>query len=136
MPIYKVIDIEGIGTKYAGMLGRAGIRTTDDILDKCATPEGRKNVAEQSGISGELILKWANMSDLMRISGVGGEYAELLEASGVDTIKELRSRNAENLVAKMAEINKEKKLVRQLPVVNVVSGWIRQSQGMEPKLTY
>ena len=105
---YKIIDIQGIGEAYAPKLIAIGIKTPDELLEACLTPAARKKVADKTGISGKLILKWANHADLFRISGIGPQYAELLEAVGVDTVKELRHRVPANLTAKMVEINKAK----------------------------
>ena len=105
---YKIIDIQGIGEAYAPKLIAIGIKTPDELLEACLTPAARKKVADKTGISGKLILKWANHADLFRISGIGPQYAELLEAAGVDTVKELRHRVPANLTAKMVEINKAK----------------------------
>ena len=114
---YKVIDIEGVGESYAQKLTEAGVNTVDQLLERCVTPKGRKELAETTGISPKLILKWANHADLFRINGIGPQFAELLEAAGVDTVKELRHRNAENLAAKMEEVNNEKHLTRRVPSV-------------------
>ena len=76
------------------------------------------------------------MADLFRVKGIGEEYSQLLEAAGVDTVKELRNRNAENLHAKMAEVNASKKLVRQLPYMKNVEKWIDQAKALDPKVTY
>ena len=100
---YKVIDIEGVGEVYAEKLIAAGIKTDAELLEKCAKPAGRKALEAETGISGKLILKWANHCDLYRINGVGPQFAELLEASGVDTVKELKHRVAENLQKKLEE---------------------------------
>src|SRR4030066_1338392 len=112
----KIIDVEGVGPKYAGKLTKAGIRTTDALLKAGATPKDRKELAEKTGIGDALILEWVNHVDLYRIKGVGSEYSDLLEASGVDTIPELAQRKASNLTQKIIAVNKEKKLVRNLPV--------------------
>lgn len=133
---YKIDKIEGIGPGNASKLQSAGIITTDDLLNAAATPQGRKDLAEKAVFSTKAILKWANMADLMRIKGVGEEYSELLEAAGVDTVKELKMRRADNLTAKMAEVNETKKLVRQVPAQTVVEGWIEQAKSLEVKLTY
>jgi predicted flap endonuclease-1-like 5' DNA nuclease len=133
---YKIEEIEGIGPVYAEKLGGAGIKTTDDLLDKCASKEGRAATAKDTDISEKLVLRWANMADLMRISGVGEEYSDLLEAAGVDTVKELRNRNAENLTAKMAEVNAEKNLTRALPGQSQVEKWVEQAKELPPMLTY
>ncbi len=133
---YKIDDIEGIGPAYAEKLSSANVKTTDDLLDKCATPAGRKAVAEASGVSEGKILDWTNMADLMRISGVGSQFSELLKGAGVDTIKELRTRNAENLAAKMLEVNEAKKLAKTSPPTATVTKWIDAAKGMDPKITY
>ncbi len=132
----KIEEVEGIGPKYAEMLAKAGITDTDGLLEAGCTPAGRKECAEKSGCSEGQILKWVNMCDLFRIKGVAGEYAELLEASGVDTVKELRNRNAENLTTAMEAVNAEKKLVRQLPALKTVTDWIEQAKDLPPKVTY
>ena len=133
---YKIQDIEGIGPAYAEKLATASIATTDDLLTRCDSPAGRKSIAEATGLSDTLILKWANMADLMRVKGVGSQFSELLNGAGVDTIKELRNRNAANLAAKMAEVNEEKKLAKASPSESVVAGWVEEAKGMDPKLTY
>ena len=133
---YKVEKIEGIGQAYGAKLEAVGIKTTDDLLEKCSNPKGRKETAEKTGIKEPTILKWANMADLMRITGIGEEYSELLEAAGVDTVKELKHRSPENLAAKMKEINDEKKLTRAVPSPKEVTRWVEQAKSLEPKLTY
>ena len=102
----------------------------------CANPKGRKDTAAKTGLSESQLLKWANMADLMRISGIGEEFSELLEAAGVDTVKELRNRNADNLAEKMAEVNAQKKLTRALPPAKTVAKWVEQAKTLEPVLTY
>ena len=133
---YKVIDIEGVGAAYAEKLTAAGVVTTAQYLAKCTTPAGRKALAEETGISDKLILKWANHADLFRVKGVGPQFAELLEAAGVDTVKELAHRKAENLAAKMAEVNAEKKLVRRVPVVVEVQKMVDCAKELPGVLTY
>tara|TARA_R110000868_G_scaffold268842_9_gene528070 strand:- start:133 stop:543 length:411 start_codon:yes stop_codon:yes gene_type:complete len=136
MSSYSIIDIEGIGPAYTAKLQKIGIRTTKALLDRAKDPKGRKAVAEESGLDASQILKWANMCDLMRIKGVAEEYSELLEAAGVDTIKELRNRNAANLAAKMAEVNAAKKLVRLVPSEKSVEKWVAQAKTLPPTMTY
>jgi predicted flap endonuclease-1-like 5' DNA nuclease len=133
---YKIIDIEGIGDVYAPKLIAANITTPTELLDKCAAPAGRKALAEETGISEKLILTWTNHADLMRIKGIGPQFSELLEAAGVDTVKELRNRNAENLAAKILEINEEKHLVRRVPVLKEVVKMINQAKELPPVMTY
>ncbi len=133
---YKIIEIEGIGEVFSKKLEDIGISTTEELLEAGASPQGRKALAEKSGIEEKRILRWANMADLMRINGVGEEYSDLLEAAGVDTVKELRTRNADNLHAKMTEVNEAKNLVRSLPGLPQVETWIAQAKDLDPKLTY
>ena len=132
----KIDAVEGIGPAYAEKLQAAGIKDTDALLEKACAPAGRKGLEAATGISGKLILKWANMVDLFRIKGVGAEFAELLECAGVDTVKELRNRNAANLATKMAEVNEEKKLTRAVPSEKQVTGWIEQAKGLPPKIEH
>ena len=133
---YKIIDVEVIGEVYSKKLIEAGINTVDDLLEKCAKPAGRKELAEASGISAKLILTWTNHADLMRINGVGPQFSELLEAAGVDTVKEFRHRKAENLVAKMIEINEQKNLVNRVPSVTEVQKMIDQAKELPPMMEY
>lgn len=132
----KVIDVEGIGTKYADKLIKAGVRTTDALLKAGSTPKGRKELAEKTGIGEALILEWVNHVDLYRIKGVGSEYSDLLEEAGVDTVVELAQRKAANLAQKMVEVNLAKKLVRKLPVEKQVADWIEQAKKLPRVITY
>jgi len=133
---YKLIDIEGVGAAYAEKLAAAGLVTTKQLLEKCAAPAGRKALEEEIGISGKLILKWCNHADLFRVKGIGPQFAELLEAAGVDTVKELAQRKAENLAAKMLEVNEEKKLVRRVPVAKEVQKMVDIAKELPGVLTY
>jgi predicted flap endonuclease-1-like 5' DNA nuclease len=133
---YPIEEIEGIGPANREKLAAASIKTTDDLLEKCCAPGGRKEVEASTGIGASQLLKWTNMADLMRVSGIGRQYSELLEAAGVDTVKELRNRNAANLAEKMAEINGEKKLAKTSPSESVVEGWVDQAKTMDPKISY
>ena len=126
----KINEIEGIGAAFAEKLAGKKITTTEALLNEAASPAGRKDIAANTGISEKLILRWTNMADLFRINGVGEEYADLLEAAGVDTVPELAQRNAANLATKMKEDNAEKKLVRQLPSEETVSGWVEQAKSL------
>jgi len=132
----KIDEIEGIGPSYAEKLSAAGISDTDSLLELCRTKQGRGKVAEKSGISESKILDWANMADLFRIKGVGPEFAELLEAAGVDTVKELRNRNAANLATRLAEVNEQKKLTRSVPSESVVAGWVEQAKELPPTIEH
>ncbi len=133
---YKIDQIEGIGEVYAAKLQEAGIKTTDDLLEKCASKKGRAAVAEETGISEKLILKWTNHADLMRIKGVAGQFAELLEAGGVDTVKEFRHRVAANLQPKLVEINDAKNLCGRVPAVAELEKMIEEAKTLEPIVTY
>ncbi|MFC2065325.1 DUF4332 domain-containing protein [Chloroflexota bacterium] len=132
----SLIDIEGIGPKYAAKLKAVGVRTTEKLLEMGATPAGRKELASKAGISDTLILEWVNLSDLFRIKGVGEEYSDLLEEAGVDTVVELALRNAANLHQKMVEVNAKKKLVRQLPAESQVTDWVKQAKKLPRKISY
>lgn len=129
-------SIEGIGPSYAQKLKAVGVTTVEGLLKKGATPKGRQEVAENSGISEKLILEWVNHADLFRIKGVGEEYADLLEAAGVDTVVELAQRKAENLFQKMGATNAQKKLVRKLPTQAQVTDWIEQAKALPRMVSY
>jgi small subunit ribosomal protein S1 len=128
--------IEGIGPAYAAQLNQIGIFTTGELLEAGATPKDREELAEKSGISPKLILTWVNHCDLFRIDGVGAQYAELLEAAGVDTVPELAQRNAENLAARLAEVNAEKNLVNKLPGEASVQDWVEQAKNLPRIISY
>jgi predicted flap endonuclease-1-like 5' DNA nuclease len=129
-------DIEGIGASHAEKLGKAGLATTDALLSAGSTPKGRTDLAAATGISEKLILRWVNMSDLFRVKGVGEQYSDLLEATGVDTVVELAQRKPENLQAKMTEVNEERKLVRRVPTLSEVSDWVEQAKALPRMVTY
>ena len=136
MANYKIEEIEGVGPVMGEKMREAGVNTTDKLLESTQTPKQRKELAEATGISPKLILRFANMADLFRINGVGQEYAELLEAAGVDTVPELAQRNAENLTAKMEEVNEEKNIVRRTPSLTVVEKWVEEANILPRVLTY
>ncbi|MCI7310949.1 MAG: DUF4332 domain-containing protein [Prevotella sp.] len=133
---YKVIDIEGVGEVYAEKLKAAGIITADQLLEKCAKPAGRKALAESTEISPKLILKWANHADLFRVKGVGPQFAELLEAAGVDTVKEFRHRVAANLQPKLEEKNNEKNLCNRVPAISELEKMIAHAKELPVVLEY
>ena len=136
MANYPVIEVEGIGPVYGKKLNDAGIKNTDQLLNACKTKAMRVKLAADSGIDESHILRFANMVDHFRIHGVGSEYADLLEASGVDTVKELATRNPANLTAKMAEVNNEKKLVRRIPTEKMVEKWVNEAKTLPGALEY
>ncbi len=132
----SIIDIEGIGPAYQEKLALAGIKTTEALLNEGATKKGRSTIAATSGIDEGKILDWVNMADLFRIKGIASQFAELLKAAGVDTVKELRNRNAENLHARLNEVNHEKNLTRVVPSLDKVADFIEQAKQLEPLVTY
>lgn len=132
----KLIDIEGIGEVYAQKLKAVGISNLKGLLEKGASPAGRKAIIEQTGISDHLLLRWINHADLIRIKGIGGQYSELLEAAGVDSVPELAQRKAEHLFQKITETNAEKKLVRKMPVLAQVEKWIEQAKQLPRVVTH
>lgn len=123
----RIIDVESIGAAYAGILRNAGVSTTEALLERGATPKGRDDLAEITGISSRLILKWVSYADLFRINGVAGEYAELLEAVGVDTVANLAQRQASDLANALTEMNRTKHLVRRVPSETRVAAWIAEA---------
>ncbi len=129
-------DIEGIGAGHAEQLEGLGLRTFDDLLTAGATPKGRAELAAALSVSGELLLRWVNQVDLCRVSGVGPEYADLLEAAGVDTVPELAQRRADNLATTMVEVNGQKGLVRRLPSEDQVAGWIESAKALPRIITH
>lgn len=132
----KLVDIEGVGAAYAAKLAKVGVKSTEGLLKQCASSKGRKDLAEKSGVSETLILKWANRVDLARVKGVGAQYADLLEAAGVDTVVELGNRKPDHLVAKMTEVNAVKHLVRKLPALSQVEKWVKQAKTLPRAINY
>jgi len=132
----SIKEIEGIGPAYAAKLKDAGITTTEQLIEKGAAPKGREELATGTGMSAKLILEWVNHADLGRIKGIGWEYADLLEAAGVDTVPELAQRNGGNLHAKLSEINAAKEVVRRLPSADQVSAWVEEAKTLPRIITY
>jgi predicted flap endonuclease-1-like 5' DNA nuclease len=132
----SIAVVEGIGAAYAEKLRAIGISTCETLLTRGATPQGRKEIADQSGISETLVLEWVNHVDLFRIKGVQQEYADLLEEAGVDSVPELAQRNAANLHEKLTAVNAAKNLVRQLPTLARVSDWIEQAKKLPRVVTH
>lgn len=129
----SIVDIEGIGPKYQEKLVEAGIRTTEKLLEVAGSKAGRAKLADETGLSEAHILEWVNRADLMRVKGVGEEYSDLLEAAGVDSPLELAHRNAANLVEAMAA---HERLVRRLPTVSEVQGWIDDAKTLDKVVTH
>jgi predicted flap endonuclease-1-like 5' DNA nuclease len=136
MANYKIEEIEGIGPVMGEKFRHAGITNTEKLLAGTKTKKQRHDLAEETGIPEKQILKFANMADLFRLSGVGQEFSELLEAAGVDTVPELAQRNAQNLTAKMEEVNEVKKLTRRTPSLKEVEKWIAEAKELPRALEY
>ena len=133
---YPIETIEGIGAVHGRRLRAAGVGSTAALLEGAARPAGRRALAGATGIDEALILRWANCADLMRIAGIGAQYSELIEVAGVDTVKELRSRRAENLILAMRDANDKRRRVRQLPGLKRVARWIRDAGFLEPVIEH
>jgi hypothetical protein len=133
---YPITDIDGIDDDVAAVFKSAGIRSTDRLLEAARTVKGRKLLAEKTGFSEKQLLYWANVADRMRIKGISKEYADLLQAAGVDTVKELKYRNPHNLAKAMADANRKRRLVRLLPSEKVVKRWIENAKLLPLKITY
>jgi predicted RecB family nuclease len=133
---YPITDIAGIEPDVAATFKKVGIRTTSRLLEAAKNPKGRKRLSERTGFDEKRILRWANMADRMRIKGVGEDYAGLLQAAGVDTVKELKYRNPGKLAKAMADANAKRKLVRVLPSDSAVVRWIEYAKKLPLKITY
>ncbi len=136
MASYSIAEIRAIPPFYAGKLKTAGIRSTTKLLERAATPKQRKALSADTNIPQRLILDWANIADLTRVSGVALEYAELLAAAGVDTVRDLGRRNAANLVARMTAVNGKKRRVQILPSEKRVARWIEAAKKLAPGVDY
>lgn len=132
----SIEDLKTIGPGVAALFKSAGIRSTGKLLRAAKDPKGRKALAARTGLDEKCILRSANMADRMRIKGIGEDYAVLLEAAGVDTVRELKYRNPRNLAKAMADANKKRKLVRLLPSEKVVKRWIENAKLLPLKITY
>jgi len=131
-----ITAIEGVGEVNAKKLEKMGINTVEKLLNLGATPKGRKEIAQGTGIGEKVILKWVNFADLFRVKGIGTQYSELLEAAGVDTVIELSKRLPENLFKKMEEVNEEKELVRRTPTLTEVNKWVAQAKKLPRVINY
>ena len=132
----SISELDGLGPSFAIELKKIGIRTTAKLLETAKSVKGRRMLAEKTEIEQEQLLRVANLIDRMRIKGVGQEYAELLEAAGVVTVKELRFRNPARLAKAMAEANAIRKLVRVLPSEHTVERWIDHAKKLPVKISY
>lgn len=132
----SIDTIEGIGVRNATRLRKNRIRTTEALLKRGSTRKGRREIAAATGLSAASILEWVNRADLMRVKGVGEEYSDLLEAAGVDTVRELRNRKPENLLARMVELNDSQRLVRRLPTLSMVERWVDHARELPAAVKY
>jgi predicted flap endonuclease-1-like 5' DNA nuclease len=128
--------VEGIGPAYAAALKNAGLHTCLDLLKAGTTRSGREQVSHKSGLPGTLIMKWVNHVDLYRVRGIGSEYADLLEAAGVDTVAELAQRSPSHLYAALIEVYNEKQPVRQMPTQAQVEDWVRRAKRLPRAVEY
>jgi hypothetical protein len=133
---YPISKIDGLSAFSASKLKSLGIRTTDKLLEAARTVKGRKILAEKTGISEQQLLEWANVSDYMRIPGMGRAKVGLMRAAGVATVRELALRNPARLAQNMKEVNIKRKLVRVLPSERSVERLIAQARRLPPKITY
>ena len=132
----SVLDIEGIGEIYARKLHEAGITTTEELLEQGATPGGRKELVQKTGIGDRLILRWVHRADLFRVKGIGEQYSDLLAAAGVETVLELAQRRADHLHQKLVETNQAKRLVRVVPGPEQVADWVQQAHELPRVVSY
>jgi len=132
----NIIDIEGVGPANAKKLREAGVRSVAGLLKQGGTAKGRQALASATGIDPSRLLEWINHADLFRIRGIGSEYADLLEAAGVDTVPELRQRNASALYKTLVKKNKEKRLVRKMPTTEQVSTRVEQAKKLPRAIGY
>jgi predicted flap endonuclease-1-like 5' DNA nuclease len=133
---YPICVVDGVSPGIAKKLLDAKIRTTAKLLRIASTPQGRKSLSKQTGLDAAMILRCANMADRMRIKGIGRESAELLEAAGVDTVRELRYRNPANLASRMKAATKNAKLARPLPSEKVLARWIDDARKLKLEIRY
>jgi predicted flap endonuclease-1-like 5' DNA nuclease len=133
---YSISDLKGLQSAVVEKMHAVGIASTDDLLTKAGTPAARARLAEQLGVAQEKVLRWANHADLMRVEGVAAGFSDLLEAAGVDTVRELAQRNAANLTEKLAEVNAQLNLTARIPSQDQVAAWIEHAKGLVPKLRY
>ena len=133
---YKIEELEQIDSITAEKLRSVWINTVLKLLENTKTTKQREEISNKTGIDVSQILRYANMADLFRVHGIGREYSDLLEQSGVDTIIDLSKRDAINLTEKIEEVNNEYKFVKKLPSLNEVQDWINQSKELERFLEY
>lgn len=132
----QISEIEGVGDSYASKLAEAGVKSVEQLLEMGGDKKGRDMLAEKTGLPGANILRWVNHADMFRINGIGPQFAELLEASGVDSVPELAQRSAANLAAKMEEVNSAKNICNRVPSESEVARWIDEAKALPRKVTH
>ncbi|MPZ50789.1 MAG: DUF4332 domain-containing protein [Dehalococcoidia bacterium] len=132
----RIGEIEGLNRPQQVSLQKAGVKTTEDLLRLAGGTGGRQELAQKASVPESQLLEWVNRADLMRIKGIGGEYSDLLEAAGVDTIKELATRSAANLYSQIAQVNRQKRLTRRAPAAGQVERWVEDAKRMQPMVTH
>lgn len=132
----NIIDLKGMDNSYAERLEKMNIKTLDDLLKAGATPKDRELIAENTKASSTLVLEWINHADLSRVNGIAGEYAGLLEKTGVNTVLELGTRRPDNLTKAMTSLNEKKQFVQQLPTEAQVADWIEQAKHLPTMVSY
>ena len=130
----RIDQVAGIDQKQATRLRKAGVRTSKSLIEKASTQKGRTELAKASGVTPKDLQTWVHHADLLRVRGIGAEYAELLVAAGVDTVRDLRRRNATALVAKIIGLNGAQRVVNRLPTEVMVEGWIAAAAELEPSI--
>jgi predicted flap endonuclease-1-like 5' DNA nuclease len=132
----RLVDVEGVGPAFAAKLAEQGLTTTDDLLARGGRPADRASLAAATGIDAALILEWVNHADLFRIRGVAGQFADLLEEAGVDTVVELARRNPGNLATALATANTAKNLANRVPSLSEVEDWVAQAAALPRAVFY
>jgi predicted RecB family nuclease len=133
---YPISNLDGITPEHIKTLKSVGIWTTEGLLEAARNLRGRRQLSAKTGIPENVLLRWANMADRMRIKGIGGDHARLLEAIGVVTVRELKYRNPTHMAKAMAELNSKRKMVRLLPTENAIKRWIAAAAKLDQKITY
>jgi predicted flap endonuclease-1-like 5' DNA nuclease len=133
---YSIKDLKDVSAGLAAKLQEVGVGTTEQLLEKAGSSAGRKQLADEIGASASQLLTWVNEADLMRVPGIAEGFSQLLEAAGVDTVKELATRNAENLTAKIADVNEQLNLAGRVPNQDQVAAWIAAAKDLVPKVSH
>ncbi len=130
----RIDEVAGVSVRDATKLRKAGIKTSGGLIENASTRRARTELSSKTGIAPRDLQTWVHHADLLRVKGIGGEYAELLVAAGVETVRDLRRRNATALLAKVIGMNGSNKVVRRLPTESMLTGWIEAAKGVEPSI--